>query len=50
MGQHQLPKLDKMRLEDEAREDERIDTIRLEIFGKDPVDEVEPEKSADNNT
>ncbi len=46
----QLPKLDKMRQEDEAREDERIDLIRLGIFGKDPVDEVEPPKSADNNT
>ncbi len=46
----QLPKLGQMAQEDEAREDERIDSIRLSIFGKDPVDEVEPQKSADKNT
>jgi len=37
----QLPKLNKMRREDEAREDERIDSFRLAIFGEDPVDEAE---------
>ena len=42
--------LNQMTQEDEAREDAKIDTIRLEIFGKDPVDEVEPQKSADKNT
>jgi len=34
-----LPKLEQMRLEDEEREDARIDAIRLAIFGRDPVDE-----------
>jgi Arc/MetJ family transcription regulator len=41
----QLPSLDQMKQEDEAREDARIDAIRLAIFGKDPVDECDPSQS-----
>jgi hypothetical protein len=34
-----MPMLNQMAQEDEAREDARIDAIRLAIFGRDPVDE-----------
>lgn len=46
----QLKLLDQIKKEDEAREDAAIDTIRLSIFGQDPVDEAEDQKSADKNT